>query len=124
MPTGNESASTSVAPAALPVERRSAAVALAYGAGDTAPRVLAKGRGVIAEAIIARAKENGLHVHQSAELIALLMQVDLDEYIPPGLYVAVAEVLAWLYRHDRSGGAATRQAASDIEQWMQPDGPV
>ncbi|MDQ7969946.1 MAG: EscU/YscU/HrcU family type III secretion system export apparatus switch protein [Oxalicibacterium faecigallinarum] len=74
------------------------AVALAYQAGDTAPRVVAQGRGLIAEEIIARAKEHGVAIHESRELVALLMQVDLDDHIPPALYRAVAELLAWLYR--------------------------
>lgn len=73
------------------------AVALAYQTGDAAPRVVAKGKGLIAEEIIARAKEHGVHVHQSSELVALLMQVDLDRDIPPALYRVVAELLAWLY---------------------------
>ncbi|HQN64392.1 MAG TPA: EscU/YscU/HrcU family type III secretion system export apparatus switch protein [Methylophilus sp.] len=77
---------------------RQEAIALAYESGDFAPRVVAKGRGAIAEQIIARAEEHGVFVHQSKELIALLMQVDLDDYIPPELYLAIAEILAWLYR--------------------------
>ena len=79
-------------------DRRSTAVALAYQPGETAPQVVAKGRGLIAEAIIARARESGVYVHESPELVALLMKVDLDRYIPPELYLAVAELLAWLYR--------------------------
>ena len=74
------------------------AVALAYTQTDAAPRVVAQGRGVLAEQIIARARENGVYVHESPELVSLLMQVDLDQRIPPQLYVAVAELLAWLYR--------------------------
>lgn len=74
------------------------AVAIAYLETDAAPRVIAKGRGVIAAEIIARAHEHGVYVHESPELVSLLMQVDLDEKIPPQLYVAVAELLAWLYR--------------------------
>ncbi len=77
---------------------RQNAVALAYQTGDLAPKVVAKGRGLIAEEIIARAKEHGIFVHESKELVALLMQVDLDGRIPPALYRAVAELLAWLYR--------------------------
>lgn len=73
------------------------AVALAYQTGDLAPKVVAKGRGLIAEQIIARAQEHGIFVHESRELVALLMQVDLDRHIPPALYRAVAELLAWLY---------------------------
>ena len=60
--------------------------------------MVAKGNGLIAEAIIARAREAGLYVHESRELVNLLMRVDLDQHIPPQLYVAVAELLAWLYR--------------------------
>lgn len=73
------------------------AIALAYEAGDFAPRVVAKGRGLIAEQIIARAKEHNVFVHESKDLVALLMQVDLDDHIPPVLYQAIAEILAWLY---------------------------
>lgn len=81
-----------------PRETRREAVALAYSAADKAPRVVAKGRGLIAEQIIARAREHGVFVHESPELLALLMQVDLDARIPSQLYVAVAELLAWIYR--------------------------
>ena len=79
-------------------DAQKSAVALAYSQTDAAPRVVAKGRGVLAEQIIARARENGVYVHESPELVSLLMQVDLDQRIPPQLYVAVAELLAWLYR--------------------------
>lgn len=85
------------------------AVALAYMEADVAPRVVAKGRGVIAEEIISRAREHGVYVHESPELVALLMQVDLDDRIPPQLYVAVAELLAWLYGIER-GSAPGAQA--------------
>lgn len=82
------------------------AVALAYTQTDAAPRVIAKGRGVLAEQIIARARENGVYVQESPELVSLLMQVDLDQRIPPALYLAVAELLAWLARVDH--GTAVR----------------
>lgn len=82
----------------IPESPRAEAIALTYSAGDSAPRVVAKGRGLIAQEIIARAREAGVYVHESPELVALLMQVDLDSHIPPQLYVAVAELLAWLYR--------------------------
>jgi len=80
------------------------AVALAYGQTPGAPKVVAKGRGLIAQAIIDRAKLHGVYVHESEDLVALLMQVELDQQIPPQLYLAVAELLAWLYRleHDKS----------------------
>jgi flagellar biosynthesis protein len=65
--------------------------------------VVAKGRGLIAEEIIARAHEHGVFVHESPELVTLLSQVDLDDHIPPALYVAVAELLAWLYQVEQKG---------------------
>jgi flagellar biosynthesis protein len=83
-------------------ETLQSAVALAYRDGQNAPQVVAKGQGLIAEAIIARARECGIYVHESPELVGLLMKVDLDQHIPPQLYVAVAELLAWLYRLERA----------------------
>ena len=77
------------------------AVALRYEGGDGAPQVVAKGRGLIAEEIIRRARDAGIFVHESPELTSLLMQVDLDRRIPPALYTAVAELLAWIYRVER-----------------------
>jgi flagellar biosynthesis protein len=75
-------------------ERRAAA--LSYKQGYYAPVVVARGKGVVAEAIIACAHEAGVYVHESPELVRLLMQVDNDQFIPPELYRAVAEVLVWL----------------------------
>lgn len=79
------------------------AIALAYQQTDAAPRVVARGKGLVAEQIIARAKEHGVYVHESPELVALLTQVDIDEHIPPQLYMAIAELLAWLYRVENGG---------------------
>jgi flagellar biosynthesis protein len=73
------------------------AAALAYRDGAPAPAVVAKGRGLVAEQIIAKARAAGVYVHESKELVGLLMQVDLDQHIPPALYRVVAELLAWLY---------------------------
>lgn len=73
------------------------AVALRYE-GNGAPRVTAKGQGEVAEQILAIAAEHGVPVREEPELAALLARVDLGEEIPPALYVAVAEVLAFAYR--------------------------
>ena len=81
-----------------PPNKRQMAVALAYSGHDPAPRVVAQGRGLIAQAIIERARECGVYVHESEALVGVLMQVELDQQIPPQLYLAVAELLAWLYR--------------------------
>lgn len=81
-------------------DERASAVAVTYDKHDAAPRVVAKGYGTVAENIIRTAKEHGLHVHESPELVGLLMQVDLDAHIPPELYLAIAGLLAWLYALD------------------------
>lgn len=92
------------------------AVAMAYRAGQSAPQVVAKGRGLIAETIIERAKEAGVYVHESPELVALLMQVDLDQHIPPELYIAVAELLAWLYQLEH--GQADEKMPPDTKKYL------
>lgn len=78
------------------------AVALAYGERDAAdglaPRVVARGQALLADAIIERARAAGIAIHESRELVSALMGFDLDQRIPPALYVAVAEVLAWAWR--------------------------
>lgn len=79
-------------------EERRSAVALAYREGEGAPQVVARGYGLLAESIIEHARAHGVYVHESPELVSLLMQVDLDRHIPPELYLAVAELLAWIYR--------------------------
>ena len=82
---------------------RKKAVALAYQKGDYAPRVIAKGHGVTAETIIQLARESGVYVHQSPDLVNMLINVDLDGFIPPELYIAIAELLAWLYWIEMGG---------------------
>ncbi|MGA7594611.1 MAG: EscU/YscU/HrcU family type III secretion system export apparatus switch protein [Gallionella sp.] len=81
-----------------PLTPQQVAVALTYGKNQSAPTVVAKGRGLIAQAIIERAKQHGIFVHESEDLVGLLMKVELDQQIPAQLYLAVAELLAWLYR--------------------------
>lgn len=85
-------------------QRRRQAVALAYGDGDAAPRVVAQGYGLVAERIIAEAGRQGIYVHDSPQLVSLLMQLDLDEQIPAGLYQVIAELLVWV-REIESGEA-------------------
>jgi flagellar biosynthesis protein len=92
-------------------ERQRQAAALRYEAGaDRAPRVVAKGAGAIAEEILRRARESGVPIHESRELVAALMPFELDQQIPPALYVAIAEVLAWAYQLQPQGSspASTR----------------
>ncbi|MVW69951.1 EscU/YscU/HrcU family type III secretion system export apparatus switch protein [Bordetella sp. 15P40C-2] len=79
---------------------RRKAVALQYEAGQAAPKAIAKGNGAVAESIIRIARDNGVFVHQSPELVSLLMQLDLDQQIPESLYAVIAELLAWVYAID------------------------
>ncbi|PIY28668.1 MAG: flagellar protein FhlB [Comamonadaceae bacterium CG_4_10_14_3_um_filter_60_42] len=85
---------------------RISAVALSHSAKDLTPVVVAKGYGVVAESIIRVARDNGLYVHSSPDLVRLLMDVDLDARIPPQLYVAVAELLAWLHKIEHGKATA------------------
>ncbi len=95
------------------------AVALAYSQTDAAPRVVAKGRGLVAEQIIARAREHGVYVHESPELVSLLVQIDLDQRIPPQLYIAVAELLAWIYRLESGQPVAASPFVSPLPEALE-----
>jgi len=65
---------------------------------DNAPKVVAAGRGRIAERIVEIAREYGIPIYEDPDLVELLLKVDIGEEIPPELYRAVAEVLAFIYR--------------------------
>ena len=73
------------------------AVALGYQAGAPAPKILSQGRGALAEAIITRARELGIPTKTDASLVEFLMQLDVNAWVPPELFAAVAQVLAWAY---------------------------
>ena len=93
-----------------PAEPRRTAVALKYDAAtDSAPKVIAKGRGLVAEKIMALAREQGIPMREDPDLVQLLTQIDLAQEIPPTLYKVVAEVLAFVYRlnqrYERSDSA-------------------
>ncbi|MBL7251697.1 EscU/YscU/HrcU family type III secretion system export apparatus switch protein [Alloalcanivorax sp. C16-2] len=87
---------------------RRRAVALAYRDGDDAPRVLARGYGELAERIIAEARQRDIFVHDAPELVALLMQLDVDERIPSALYQVIAELLVWVRDLDEREGERSR----------------
>lgn len=78
------------------------AVALKYDMQqDTAPRVIAKGKGHVAEHILATAQKNSIPVYQNKTLVNMLMALEIDMEIPPELYKAIAEVMAYVYRMDK-----------------------
>jgi flagellar biosynthesis protein len=82
-----------------PSETRQAAVALKYDtAKDKAPKITAKGHGLVAETIIALAREKGVPIREDPDLVQVLSQFDLHQEIPPSLYQVVAELLAFVYR--------------------------
>ena len=75
------------------------AVALKYDREkDTAPRVTAKGTGLIAEKIVELAEKEGIPITEDPDLVTALAQLDFYDEIPPELYRAVAEILAFAYR--------------------------
>ena len=80
-------------------KKKAKAVALKYETEkDAAPRVVAKGRDFIAEKIIETARAHNIPLYEDKNLVLVLEALDLDTEIPPELYRAVAEVLAFIYR--------------------------
>lgn len=78
------------------------AVALKYEPGEqSAPVMVAKGKGHLADLILERAKENGIPVQEDSSLVEVLSKLDIDQEIPPELYTLVAEILSFVYRSDR-----------------------
>jgi len=86
----------------MPRPRRLSAVALRYQPeaplSDIAPRLVAKGQGILAERILELAKEHHIPIQRDADLLALLEPLDVNKMIPPELFQAVAILLATLYR--------------------------
>jgi len=77
------------------------AIALGYDPkSDRAPKVLAKGLGPIGEAILAIARKHNVHVHEDPALARSLYVLELGQEVPEDFYVAIAEVLAFVYRLD------------------------
>lgn len=87
-------------------KKQTIAAALAYDRSkDAAPRVSARGKGVIAERILDLAREHGVPIKEDPALAQVLSRLDIDEQIPVELYRAVAEILAFVYRlNDRYRG--------------------
>ena len=78
------------------------AVALKYKAyEDLAPKVVAKGKGEIANKIIEKAKKFNIPLFQNEELVNMLLNIEVNEEIPPNMYDLVIEVFKWLYELER-----------------------
>ncbi len=80
------------------------AVALEYTPGEQAPKVIASGRGYLAEKIISVAEEENVPIHKDEKLARSLSVLDIGEFIPPELYSIVAEVLVFVDSMDRIKG--------------------
>jgi flagellar biosynthesis protein len=87
-----------------PPERRRA-TALRYEQGQHAPRVTATGAGLVADRILAAAREAGIPVRHDPALAEALGKLELGADVPQELWTAVAETLAWAYRLDAQAGA-------------------
>jgi len=75
------------------------AVALKYRTDqDPAPKVTAKGEGLVAERIIELARENQIPIKEDPDLVQILSQVDINKEVPPSVYKVVAELLAFVYK--------------------------
>lgn len=77
------------------------AVALEYDPSDDAPRVIASGKGVLAEKIIEKAKESDVPIHRDDKLADTLSRLEIGEMIPPELYEVVAEILIFVDSMDK-----------------------
>jgi flagellar biosynthesis protein len=94
-------------------DKRSIAAAIAYSPKQAqAPRVTAAGRGAIAEQILALARANNVPVHVDADLARILATVELDCEIPLEALVAVAEILAYVYRANGKLPAILKEGAA------------
>ncbi len=84
------------------MEERKKAVAVKYSKDDMAPKVLAKGMGIVAENIIEGAKEEDISIVEDKALVDELTKVEIGEYIPEELYEVVAKVLLFVSDIDKA----------------------
>ncbi|KJS22563.1 MAG: hypothetical protein VR72_05930 [Clostridiaceae bacterium BRH_c20a] len=83
------------------MDKTKKAVALKYNPFESAPKAVALGKGEIAEKILAIAAEKGIPIVIKPEVVDRLIDVDLNQEIPPELYEVVAEILAFIYKLDK-----------------------
>lgn len=80
------------------------AVALAYNPGESVPKVIAKGEGLIARNIIEKGKEEDIVIYEDKNLVDTLISLDIDDDIPEELYETVAEIIFYIYSLDSKKG--------------------
>lgn len=89
-------------------EKVKQAIALEYNPDEDAPKVIASGRGILAEKIIEKAKESNVPVHRDDKLADTLSRLEIGEMIPPELYEVVAEILIFVDSMDKIKGKIKR----------------
>ena len=82
-------------------EKLKSAVALEYDPNDEAPKIVATGKGILAEKIIEKAKEANVPIHQDSKLAGTLSKLEIGDMIPPELYEVVAEILVFVDSMDK-----------------------
>ena len=100
------------------------AVAVAYEPGDKAPKILASGKGEVAEKIIAKAKENDVPFYKDNKLAETLSKLEIGDAIPPELYEVVAEILVFVDDMDEGEIAAGRYVIINEVEWQQMNGII
>lgn len=91
------------------------AVALGYEPGDEAPKIIATGRGALAEKIIESAKAENIPIHRDEKLTETLSKLDFGDYIPPELYEVVVDVLMYVDRIDSIQEKMNQKPAKSIK---------
>jgi flagellar biosynthesis protein len=86
------------------IDMKKTAVALSYDPKDSAPKIIASGKGHLAERIIERANESDIPIHKDEALANTLSRLELGSNIPPELYEVVAEILVFVDRMDQLKG--------------------
>ena len=82
-------------------EEKKTAVALSYEAGDEAPRIIATGKGAVAERIIEEAKKSDVPFYKDSALADTLSKLQIGDAIPPELYEVVAQILVFVDKMDK-----------------------
>lgn len=89
-----------------PFDKEKIAVALTYERDvDEAPRLSAKGKGILAEQIIKIAQDNNIEIRKDPDLVTILSKLEIDMPIPLEAYTAVAEILAYIYKANAKAGS-------------------
>lgn len=82
---------------------RKKAVALRYDAEkEASPKIVGKGAGHLAEKLLELAKKHNIPIHEDSDLVNILSKLELNDDIPPSTYIAVAEILSFIYRANKS----------------------